>query len=353
MDWKYNDRRTAYILDTPAKSRKKVTATRLAGILELNQWTSSFQMWCEICKLPTPPFEDNKYTLAGKAIEPKLIQLARDEYFDLDSNNVQDPKQYWGNNYDTIMKKMDFFPTEKIFGGMWDAVYLNDNKEIDTIIECKTSSRPQDWVNGVPVYYKIQGLMYAYLTGAKHLIFPVAFLKDNDYNRPEDFVCDTTTNSKIYEVDVNEKIEWNGEKYDIKDLMAIVEDWYSIYVEKGFSPDFDEERDKEYLTQIRTKKPEIDSSLDQMIAQAKLIQAKLEELGVADLEKQLKQLEEGIKNELKVNLNDTTDKVEYNGYKLSKSVSSSIDKDLLQNDGLLDKYLKTSVTYRLTKIKED
>ena len=52
---------------------KKITGTRLGAVLNLNTWKTPFQAWCEITRVAEPPFEGNKYTEAGKAIEPKLI----------------------------------------------------------------------------------------------------------------------------------------------------------------------------------------------------------------------------------------------------------------------------------------
>lgn len=353
MDWKYGMNNKRIELPTPPKARKKITATRLAGILGLNEWTTPFQMWCEITKVAQPKFEDNQYTLAGKAIEPKLIQYVRDNMFDLDPENILDPKQYYGNIYESV--KYDFFKDTKVFGGMWDAVYIND-KKIDCIIECKTSSRPQDWINGVPTYYLIQGLMYAYLTGAYVVIFPVAFLKDEDYAHPENFVC-TEKNTKLYQVTVSQQIEWKNELYTIADLMGIAMEWYKAYVDSGISPEFDEEKDEEYLKILRLNKPSEDLTLDAMTTRALQIQARIEELtranGIDDLEKELKNLKESIKQQLMNKLSPTDKNVLYGRFNLFKTIKNKLDEQKLKDDGIYDKYLTQTETYTLTIKKED
>ena len=353
MKWTYSENRKAIVLDKVPLARKKVTATRLAGILSLNDWVTDFQMWCEITKAAALPFEDNKYTLAGKAIEPKLIQYTRDNIFDLDPENVKDPEEYWGNIYRDV--KYDFFKDTKVFGGMWDAVHLDDDGKIDTIIECKTSSRPQDWTNGVPVYYKVQGLLYAYLTGAKKLYFPVSFLKDEDYARPEEFRC-TAENTTIIEVPIDSKITWRGQEYGIEELLTIALEWYNAYVETGISPEFDENKDAEYLSILRKNSPAEDLSLLSMTTQAMQIEEAIkkikEEQGVNDLEKELKKLKESIKNELLTTMpaNMTTNTC--NNFELSKTTKFVLDEERLKEDGIYDNYLIEQTTYTLRMKKE-
>lgn len=353
MKWTYSENRKAIVLERVPIARKKVTATRLAGILSLNDWVTDFQMWCEITKAATPPFEDNKYTLAGKAIEPKLIQYTRDNIFDLDPENVKDPEEYWGNIYRDV--KYDFFKDTKVFGGMWDAVHLDDDGKIDTIIECKTSSRPQDWTNGVPVYYKVQGLLYAHLTGAKKLYFPVSFLKDEDYARPEEFRC-TADNTTIIEVPVDSKITWRGQEYGIEELLEIALEWYNAFVETGVSPEFDENKDSDYLSILRKNAPEEDLSLLAMTTQAMQIEEAIkkikEEQGINNLEKELKKLKESIKTELLTTMPENMTTNVCNNFELTKTTKFVLDEERLKEDGIYDNYLIEQTTYTLRMKKE-
>lgn len=355
MEWTYSKNKDAIVLEKPTRARKKVTATRLASVLGLNEWSTPFQMWCEINKLPCPPFEGNKYTEAGNVIEPKIIQHVRDRIFDLDGENVQDPIEYWGNIYSDM--KYDFFPSKKIFGGMWDAVHLDENKCIDTIIECKTSGRPQDWLNGVPTHYLVQGLMYAYLTHAKQVIFPVAFLKDEDYAHPENYVC-TEENTHIYIINdpMNYKVIWvDGSDYTIEELMYIAEQWYETYIETGVSPFFDEKKDVEYLKLIRMTKPSEDSTLDEMIENYNNLEKELERIklenNVDEMEKQIKALKEDIKKELQNQMGDLDDKIEYKTVSLSKVGKTSINTQKLKDDGLYEEYSQVTYSYTLRNLK--
>ena len=92
-DWKYSEDKKHIIIEPP-KQKLRITGHRIASVLGLNQYQSPFGAWCEITKLVKLPFEDNKYTIAGKTIEPKLIDVVRKKF-----PNVMSIKEYYGNNF--------------------------------------------------------------------------------------------------------------------------------------------------------------------------------------------------------------------------------------------------------------
>ena len=79
-EWQYGENGKNIILPEPPKQRLRITGHRVASVLGLNKYQSPFGAWCEITKLVKLPFEDSKYTLAGKAIEPKLIDFVRNRF---------------------------------------------------------------------------------------------------------------------------------------------------------------------------------------------------------------------------------------------------------------------------------
>lgn len=94
MDWlKTNQIK----VDIP-KRPKRITGTRFASVLGLDRWNSPFKTWCAITKTYEEPFEDNKYTIAGKTIEPKIIDYLKKAYF----LNIKTPTDVYGR---TISKK--------------------------------------------------------------------------------------------------------------------------------------------------------------------------------------------------------------------------------------------------------
>lgn len=59
----------------PPERTLKITGTRLATILGMNNYSTPFQAWAEIVKVYKKPFEETKYTKAGKVLEPKQAEF--------------------------------------------------------------------------------------------------------------------------------------------------------------------------------------------------------------------------------------------------------------------------------------
>ena len=79
-EWSYSEDNKRIVLSEPPKQRLRITGHRFASVLGLNQYQSPFGAWAEITKLVKLPFEDNKYTIAGKTIEPKLLILSKKDF---------------------------------------------------------------------------------------------------------------------------------------------------------------------------------------------------------------------------------------------------------------------------------
>lgn len=373
LDWNYSeDRKHIVLANGEPRSKLKVTGTRLAGILGLNKWNTPFQMWCEITKAARLPFEDTIYTLAGKAIEPKQIQWTKEQI----SDNIKSPEEFFGNRYPEM--RYDFYPENKIYGGMWDAKLVRPSGKVSDIFEYKTTKRAEDWVGHPPVYYLIQALEYACLEGAKRVHLVVSFLEDDDYNHPKDFVVtDKNTQIFTYNVDrtyidietgsIYDESEIDGENfqfyYNIYDLIDKSAVWYAKHIKTGISPEFDEVKDKEYLDILRTSKPQNDMNEDDIVAKANGLITKIDrikkESGLAELEKELKACEAAIKEQLKSQMGENDTKAVLSNYTLSRTVKEVISYDIeaMEHDGVLDKYQikeeKETLTLRKTKKKEE
>lgn len=373
LDWNYSeDRKHIVLTNGEPRSKLKVTGTRLAGILGLNKWNTPFQMWCEITKAARLPFEDTIYTIAGKVIEPKQIQWTKEQI----SDNIKSPEEFFGNRYPEM--RYDFYPENKIYGGMWDAKLVRPSGKVSDIFEYKTTKRAEDWLGHPPVYYLIQALEYAYLEGAKRVHLVVSFLEDDDYNHPEDFVV-TDENTQIFTYDVSrtyidlstgsifDKSDLDEEElpfhHTISDLIDEANAWYDKCIKKGISPEFDEVKDKEYLDILRTSKPQNDMNEDDIVAKANGLIAKIDrikkESGLAELEKELKACEAAIKEQLKSQMGENDTKAVLSNYTLSRTVKEVISYDIeaMEHDGVLDKYQikeeKETLTLRKTKKKEE
>lgn len=328
----------------PPKRPKKLTATRFATVLGLNPWQTPFEVWCEITKTYQKPFEDTKYTLAGKAIEPKQIAYMKKAYF---MSNLVTPTDLYGADY--FNKTFgDFFNAEKIFGGMWDSLLYEDNKP-DTVLEFKTTKRAEDWENDIPEYYALQASLYAYLLGVDDVVMVASFLEDTDYDNPENYKP-TSENTAIFPFKVSERYPDFEEKY----IQPAVK-WWNTYVLGGISPEFDEKKDADILKVLRTNNVNPDSDIEKLIEEAETLTSEIEavNLTIAEKEKRLKNVQEQIKKIALMSFREGDEKVSFKGHSyewiVSKTSSLDIDKDAMKKDGIFDTYAREKTTFRLTK----
>ena len=334
----------------PPKRCKKITGTRFASIMGLNAWNTPFKTWCEITRTYEEPFEDTIYTIAGKTIEPKQAEFMKKTYF---MENLRTPTDIFGENY--FNKTFgDFFPENKIFGGMWDYLLYDDEGNIEKVLEMKTTKRSEDWADGIPEYYALQAALYAWLLGVDDVIMVASFLEDKDYDHPENFVP-SVKNTTVIPFKVSEKYP-NFKKYIEK-----AEEFWKENVKTGLSPIWDEKKDADIIKALRTNNLNPESDVDELIKEGEDIMKQIDELNakiekdLKPLEKRLKTIKEQVKALAMENMGEDTDKVEIKGasyiWTLSKSVSIKVDEDKLKADGIYDNYLKTEDSYRLTTPK--
>ena len=326
----------------PPKKPKKITATRLATILGLNPWSTEFEVWCEITKTFAKPFEDTIYTIAGKTIEPKQIEYMRKAY---GMYNLKTPTDIYGADY---FEKTwgDFFHDWDVVGGMWDSLLVDANGKPEAVLEFKTTKRSEDWANDVPEYYALQAALYAYLLDVDDVIMVASFLEAKDYEHPENFVP-SASNTITVEFKVSERYP------DFAWKVAQATAWWQNHVVTGISPDYDEEKDADILKALRTNTLSPDTNIDALITEAESLKTELGTVyaSVADKEKRLKAVTEQIKKSLVEAIRPNDIAAEHKGgqyiWSVSKSVSSEIDKAAIEADGLLEKYSKEKVTFRI------
>lgn len=334
----------------PPKNPKKLTATRFATILGLNPWSTPFEVWCEITRTYAKPFEDTKYTVAGKTIEPKQAAYMKSSYFMTD---LVSPTDLYGKDY-FRKTRGDFFSEQAVLGGMWD--YLRMTSDTPTaVLEMKTTKRAEDWSEDIPEYYALQAALYAYLLGVDDVIMVASFLSDKDYDHPENYVC-TIHNTITRPFKVSERYPHFERDY-VKPALK----WWKDHVESGLSPVYDEKRDAEILKVLRTNNLSPETDLAELVREAEELKAKLDAHAaeVADDEKRYKVVTDLIKQSAIKRFRDGDKKVSVNGsryaWEVSRSSSTKINKDALKADGLLEKYSTTEDSYRLSpkEIKEE
>ena len=326
----------------PPKKCKKCTGTRFATILGLNPWSTPFEMWCAITKTYEKPFEDTIYTIAGKTIEPKQAEYMKKSY----GMDLITPTDRYGADY--FNKTWgDFFPENPYFGGMWDYLGVNEDGEVDTVLEMKTTKRAEDWENDVPEYYALQAALYAHLLGVDNVIMVASFLDEKDYADPSKYVPNIK-NTFTVEFKVSERYP------DFGCMVAEVESWWGEYVTNGISPVYDEKKDADILAALRTHNLTPDTDMDALIKEAESLKKEVDTTtaAIADKEKRLKEISDIIKEHAMTQFRDGDKKVEIKGstytWTVSRSETTTIDKKALEADGLLEKYQKKSEQYRIT-----
>lgn len=334
------------VIDNVPKKPKKLTGTRFASVLGLDKWNTPFKTWCAITKTYEDPFTENKYTLAGKVIEPKIIKYLNKAYF---LNSVKSPTDIYGKDY---FKKTfgDFFPESDIFGGMWDALVYYD-EEISAVIEIKTTKRAEDWADGkAPIHYSLQAALYAYLLGVDNIVMVAAFLEDEDYEHPENFVP-SVDNTIVDDFLLSERFP------DFEDRIEIAREWWNKYVVTGISPDFDEKKDSDILKILRTNTISVDTDISALLAEAEQLTDEIAAVTatVADKEARLKEVKDLIKEygsrqfrEGDTKVSFKTDRFEWT---ISRSQTTKVNTAALKKDGLLEKYQTVSEVIKLNTPK--
>lgn len=245
---------------------KKITGSRFASILNLNQYTSPVQAWCTIVNIYKDEM-DPTLARVGTTIEPKIR-----DYVTKVTNikfKVYNPSEVNWNVFD-----------DSIFGGIPDGEPIDNNgnfvyEQGFPMLEIKTSSEDKlsyEKINGflrikkdannwpivkeigkkkeswfvnkqfkVSTEYCLQLLLYMYLRNVKKGMFAVAFLKPEDYVYPEKF---DPQKHEIHFAELNIN-DFNS----LESTIAYARDWYKLYViDNHYSMPL-EERDKKWLSE--------------------------------------------------------------------------------------------------------
>lgn len=338
MEWKGN-----HIETIPPKRPKKLTGTRFASIMGLNPWSTPFEIWCAVTRTYEEPFDDTKYTLAGKAIEPKQAEYMKQAYF---MSNLVTPTDAFGENY---FKKTygDFFHEYETFGGMWDYLLCGKDGKPTTVLEMKTTKRVEDWADDIPEYYALQAALYAYLLGVDDVIMVASFLEDDDYDHPDMFQC-SSDNTIIRPFKLSERYP-NFEQY-----IQVAQEWWDRHVRTGISPDFDERKDADILKVLRTNTLSPETDVMAMVKEAEDLKAKIDRVkaSISEDENRYKSLVDMIKKSAMQQFRDGDKKVSITGgaytWEVSRSTTSKIDKKAMEADGVLEKYTTSEESYRIT-----
>ena len=205
---------------------KKITGSKIASIVGMNEHSSQFRVACEIIGLYRQP--KTPFTEAGTVIEPKIREYLRQNSSKLIGDRL-------GKGTLEIVdpipaKECDFehFPEAAPFGGMVDGWVDLDGKHA-AVLEIKTASTRSEWFDDgketVPPNYLMQTSLYCDLSGVNKIVFVVGFTEEEDIASPKDWVSDEE-NTIIRIVEPVPMTEYKKQALE----------WYDRYIRKGVTP---------------------------------------------------------------------------------------------------------------------
>lgn len=329
-----------YLL-TDKKPKPKITGTNFAAILDKNEYSSPFIAWCLQFKIYKEHRDEQseKRLKAGEQLEKTII-----EYLNTKKNNrsiIYTPEMCNFHN-----KNYDFFSEIPIFGGKWDALLQNTKTHtIQSVIEIKTTNikNKMQWIQeGPPIYYKLQVALYAYLLNIKHVTIVVSFLEEQIYDKPEKFQP-TKENTKLFEFLLRREFP-NFEEY-IKQAKK----WWSTYIETRESPEYNKNKnqDIEIFKKLNVefgswKNTPIEKIIEEYEQNIECYNSIIKREHLEDIIKKIDSLKESLKKHIQENISLTKQNYILQGTKyefiFSKKNKVDINKELLEQDGILEQY---------------
>ena len=232
---------------------KKITGSRFASVLGMNNFSTSVKTWAMMVGIYTEPM-DQMIADAGNVIEPKI------------KNYVEETTGIKYMQYNPMKVGFDIFKENPIFGGIPDGEPVDENGNVNyatwPMLEIKTSSidsflykkqnnlfvlqkdengepiiksvgtKRQKWFSAdnnviIPDEYKFQLGLYCYLRNITKGLFAVCFLTKDDYVNP--YKCD------VHDREI-QLVEFNVDLNSFKYWVDKAEQWYKEYITQGHSP---------------------------------------------------------------------------------------------------------------------
>lgn len=222
---------------------RKITGSRIAAILGMNEYTTPFKAACEMVGLWKEP--PSKFTEAGNVMEPKIRGYVRDHAEELIGEalgggriDVEDPVPARECGF-------EHFPGKEPFGGMVDGYVTVDGKRA-AVLEIKTASRKDGWFGTdgspeVPFGYVLQASLYCELSDLDRIVFAAGFPEASDYEDPESWEpCPENTAVRIVSA------------YPMRAMMEEAVAWYNRYIRRGITPPWTD-RDTELVDALLSR----------------------------------------------------------------------------------------------------
>jgi len=206
---------------------KKITGSKIASIVGMNEYESEFRVACIIAGLYKEP--PSPFTEAGNIIEPKLREYARANSARLIGDVLGKGKLDVIDPIPANECHYEHFPDAAPFGGMVDG-WVDLNGKHAAVLEIKTSKSRDGWIGEdgsetVPPNYLLQTSLYCDLSGVDRIVFVAGFLEPEDYDDPGKWEpSEENTLVRIVR------------PVDMTDYKRRAVEWYDRYIRKGITP---------------------------------------------------------------------------------------------------------------------
>ena len=217
----------------------KVTGTFLGGLLGMSPYSSPFAVTSRLIGAWDEDIGENPPVKTGRLLENRIIDYAIKTH----------------SNIGTIFKADELFAKregnhnswesdfeDEIFGGHVDGIVSKDGK--DYILEVKTARDASAWLNGPPIHYLLQTMLYNhFITNQDKVYFLLALVGTEHYGNPNSWIPDST-NCFLFEVPIDREKE--------NEYIEKARQIYLDTVAKGISTKAtDSELDQDILTYLK------------------------------------------------------------------------------------------------------
>lgn len=311
----------SYSVIEQRKPYGKITGTQLSGLLGQNPWNTPFSTAVKMMRLYNQDKSGNPSIHAGVVIEPKILDYIGATHGDDIFQKREGDHEEWASDFE-----------DEIFGGHIDGLMPDGS-----IVEIKTSSRPQDWKNGIPVYYHMQASLYAHFLKTDRIVFGVGFTDRATLSEPERWMPNKD-NTVVIETGIMDGFD------------GIMEDAEKIYRETVLVgrtpvPDLNNPIDNEIVRYLDAQLWS-DDSVKRCLNCIKELNDRLYEV------KEMEEMLDQYKSELSLYMDyNQVEEAESDSLTVQRVLYSraSVDTNQLKKDGLYETYLKKK-EYKSLKI---
>lgn len=210
----------------PGATLHKVSGTSLGGILGCSPWSSPFQVACNLLGVCRENLDGKPAVEVGKNLEGPIIDYADRTYYNIGGfYPAEEIYEKRVGDHDSWVS--DF--QDDTFAGHVDGIVLRDDG--DYILEVKTSSNMESWVDGVPEYYKLQVELYNhFITKQDKAYVVLGKVNENTYKDWHTWIPNENTVA-LFELEIDQDA--------FAGTLDEVREWYGEYILNGITPPYD------------------------------------------------------------------------------------------------------------------